>query len=314
MIERFNHVPPRHVPDASGEHRHAEAELGDNLEDAQAIVASADGHVVEQSVPVGSLHSVGAEEARGNIGNMLYSRGGGIVQGQWTVRGILLALAFAASLHGGARLGEALATAALIFLGEGGSELAGMLSNGTLPMPSLSFLRSARVRLDMMSMLYERQLYGGWAFLRYLMVDASPQLGRNYLCGREDRVRLPRDVWHLPEIRARLNLNDCFETRVIPLSTVGAGRASGVKKSSNVAGVYLMETEDREQFDELRCSVCGITTDQGAEKGLADETVRILPAYRDTPTTGGVQDFLWPRALSGVWTPASDLQCIARSL
>ena len=58
-----------------------------------------------------------------------------------------------------------------------------------------------------------------------------------------------------------------------------------------------METEDREQFDELRCSVCGITTDQGAEKGLADETVRILPAYRDTPPTGGVKDSLWPRAL-----------------
>ena len=203
----------RHVPDASGEHRHAEAELGDNLEDAQATVASADGYVVEQSVSVGSLHSVGAEEARGNIDNMHYSRGGGIVQGQWTVRGILLVLAFSASLHGGAKLGEALATAALIFFGEGGTQLAGMLSNGTLPMPSLSFLRAARVRLDMMSMLFERQLYAGWAFLRYLMVDASPQLGRNYLCGREDRLRIPRDVWRLPEIRARLNLNDCVWSR-----------------------------------------------------------------------------------------------------
>ena len=297
MIDSFIHIPLRFIPDASLEHRQAEAELGDDVENAQASVANADGYVVGHPVQVGSLHSVGAEEARGNVASMHGSRGAGSVQGQWTVRGILLVLAFAASLHGGAKLGEALATAALIFFGEGGSQLAGTLSNGTLPTPSLSFLRSARVRLDIMSMLYERQLYAGWAFLRNLMVCASPQLGRNYLCGREYRIRLPRDAWRLPEVRARLNLNDHFESRVIPLSTVGSGRASGVKKSTNVAACYLMETENREQFDELRCSVCGITTDQGAEKGLADETVRIISGYRDTLTTGWAKDFLWPRAL-----------------
>ena len=54
MIDSFIHIPLRFIPDASLEHRQAEAELGDDVENAQACVANADGYVVGHPVQVGS--------------------------------------------------------------------------------------------------------------------------------------------------------------------------------------------------------------------------------------------------------------------
>ena len=83
----------------------------------------------------------------------------------------------------------------------------------------------------------------------------------------------------------------------MPLSTLGNSRASGLKKTLNVAGLYLMETEDADQFNEARGSIIGITTDQGAEAKAIDEGVNIIPSYRDQYASDDPKSFLWTRAL-----------------
>lgn len=172
-----------------------------------------------------------------------------------------------------------------------------LLESNGLPMPSLGMMRTARVRLDLCNMMFERHLFVKWAFVRYLIVDASPQLGRNFLCCREDRIKFLRELMHEPELLANFDLNSGFETRVMPLSTLGSGRSSALKKSLNVGTHYLHETGCHDLFDEVRSSVYGGTSDQGAERNIGDETVRIIPGYDDKYAASDPRSFFWPRAL-----------------
>ena len=58
-----------------------------------------------------------------------------------------------------------------------------------------------------------------------------------------------------------------------------------------------MESETLEQFDDSRCHTFGWCTDSGAERGIADQTVRIVPAYRDKYRPGDPRIYFWPWVL-----------------
>ena len=237
-----------------------------------------------------------AMAAKRNLEGMCSTHGGTVLH-QWTARGILLCLSFCNALRPGAKIEEALADAARLFFGEEGSWLASVLENKTLPMPGLNLVRQARIRLDLCSMMFERLLFVTWAYIRYLIIDSSPQLGRNFLCTREDRIRFPRNLLYNSEERSRFDLNSGFESRIMPLTTLGVGTGSALKKSVNCSALYLHESEDLPMFDEIRNEVRGGTTDQGAERNMGDETVRIVPGYEDKFLPADPQSFLWPRSL-----------------
>ena len=215
----------------------------------------------------------------------------------WTVRGILICLKMAMHLKPSVDLRDPLADAARLFFGDAGEHLAGLLQSGNVPLPGVKVLRSARLRLDQCSMLFERILHDEFYFIRYVMPDSSPQLGRICLCVREDRLRYPRSLMFDAAARAAIDLNSVFETRRMPLSTLAHGHESALNKSTNMAGLYLNESRDLDQFDAKRSEVFGLTSDQGAEKDIVDSSVHVVPGYRDRFEFGDNKYYLWPRAL-----------------
>ena len=58
-----------------------------------------------------------------------------------------------------------------------------------------------------------------------------------------------------------------------------------------------MESGSDDQFEEIRCEVCGVLTDQGAEKSIADQSVNVLPAFKDKYPSTNARSYLWPSAL-----------------
>ena len=116
-------------------------------------------------------------------------------------------------------------------------------------------------------------------------------------CIREDSIRFPRAEAYSVEYRASANLNAAFHTRLLPTSNLGVGHSSTIKKAHNCANDYMMESASPEDFDQKRKSVRGFTGDQGAERGIPEETVKILPGYRDKYRSNDPMNFMWPWAL-----------------
>ena len=117
--------------------------------------------------PPGMPTSVGV--AWGNLQAMSHASDGA-VDVRWTPRGILLSLQLASNLKPGSSFVDVLSCCAHIFFGEDGEFLVRHLEAGTLKVPSLQLLRSARVRLDIMNILFERSISAEWCFKRYILV------------------------------------------------------------------------------------------------------------------------------------------------
>ena len=83
----------------------------------------------------------------------------------------------------------------------------------------------------------------------------------------------------------------------MPLSTVATGWGSLPKKAGNAASLYLNESEDDAAFNDLRMQVKGGTTDQGTESGILDETVGIIPRFRNVFPASDRRSFLFPSGL-----------------
>ena len=58
-----------------------------------------------------------------------------------------------------------------------------------------------------------------------------------------------------------------------------------------------METRDLTAFEELRTEVCGVTTDQGAEKDICDQSVNIVPGIANRYASTDHKSYLWPGAM-----------------
>ena len=129
-------------------------------------------------------------------------------------------------------------------------------------LPSYWSLQHARVKLDLLNILYERKLANEWCYLRYIMVDSSPQCGRDYLCCIEERIRLPKGNFS-SQYWCNFDLNSGFEKREMQLSTLAGGHATHVKKSLNFINIVRMESGALPVFDDKRAEIKCITTDQG---------------------------------------------------
>ena len=95
--------------------------------------------------------------------------------------------------------------------------------------PGIDLLRQSRLRLDLMSILFERRFFLRFEVNRYLMIDASSHFGYNLQCIREDRTVVPAELSADIFRRAGLDLLPYYESRICPLSTSGHGGA-GLRK------------------------------------------------------------------------------------
>ena len=220
--------------------------------------------------------------------------GGGATGGHWSGKGMLAILRFTQHMRPGASLQTVVADAFRLF--HSAEDVASAIETGIIKVPSISVLWKAKVQLDMLNILFQRTLIRKHYILRYYLLDSSPVFGRNFLAVREDRLLLPAEAKFNTLIQAQVNINSLFETRLLPISTLGAGHSSGLKKAWNLANILVMESACDENFDEVRSSILGITSDQGAERAVADESVHILSAYQ-SKSYAGSQGFIFPRAL-----------------
>ena len=193
-------------------------------------------------------------------------------------------------------MSDALADACQVLHGSSTNRVQDELRAGEFQIPSPDTLRMARLKLDYLSVMFERLVFLRFRYLRYVYIDASPQMGFNFLCMREERLRIPR-VGDILVFKAGFNLSQVYETRLCFASVVGHRNATLLKKSTDMASGYLMESDSDGMFHEKRGEVKGCTSDQGTEKGLADDPVVVLPRFADYT---GPDMFMYPAAM---WLP-----------
>ena len=110
-------------------------------------------------------------------------------------------------------------------------------------MPSEKILRTGRVRLDMLEVVYRQRLFLLPNIIAFVLFDASDLSGVDYLSTIEDNFAIPSastiSIVHTIE---ELKLQDNFHTGHELLSTVAKGRAGLVKKSTNIVNLHLMKS------------------------------------------------------------------------
>ncbi|CAK0867379.1 unnamed protein product, partial [Prorocentrum cordatum] len=266
--------------------------------DVDVAVAPPEAGIVEvQAAPPRGDAAGSLGEVRRNLASMAGPHLGGTVGHRWAPHGILCCLSLAFQLKPSAKLSDLLAMVVQMFYGRDGSQLVNEIRHGRIPLPSSELMRQARIRLDVLAILYERELNKDFKFMRYLLVDGSKQLGRHFLCTREDRIRYPRSEFGNPGFMVRYDLNEGFESRVCPLSTTGEGHSTALKKTFNVTSMFLMECERESDFEERRCEVFGIATDQGAEAKIHDQAANIVPFWDGKYAALDPRSWLWPFVL-----------------
>ena len=290
----------RFIPDLRQEMDDYVASLGAPVEG----IASGAGMEFVQPAPALPVEPPLAREVRGNLEG-LGRHVGGNAKVRWTVRAIMHMLVLTAQMKRSGSLAIVLSQCVLLMLGPGAEQLAKDIINAVVPLPTIDYFRHARLKLDLFSVLFQRQLFVEWHFIRFLMFDASAQHGHEYMCTREDRCRWPRSEAFDSVARAKANSHMALESRICPISTLAKGHSGAEKKAINVAGIYEMETETWEEFDATREQVRGVTTDQGTERLVPDITVRVLPMYRNRYNALDPRAFLFPWVSH--WVPTERL-------
>ena len=146
----------------------------------------------------------------------------------------------------------------------------------------------ARARLDVAAMLWARHRRREGARARFLSFDASPIHGTRIFGAREDSVLLA-DLDQRPFNPA------CLRRRVLPLTSLGHGRAHAADKALALVHCHFLEggcTAEavRDLCSEVRCTL----TDCGVELAVADHP-DVVDAYFAMRREGGASPPSRPR-------------------
>ncbi len=222
-------------------------------------------------------------------------RRGGVVTHTYEPSVVLASLQLRAAVKPSASLQDIFVLVAPFLFGEAGREVFTDASMLGAPLPSMDVMRDGRIRLDLLSLLWERTQIGRFYTWRYLNPDSSPQLGWQWLVVREDSFRFSKHD-HESELAAfsQGQFDAAYRTRTCMLSVFGRGRGSLVQKASMINNIHKMESGDVETHKALAAQVMGITTDQGIERGIAE--VDNMERAVGEQTMG----YLYPNAL---WMP-----------
>jgi len=189
------------------------------------------GNLAEQ-MPTVAPDTIAVQEVRENL-TSIGKPCAGAIKMRWTVRALLLILIISSDLRAGADLPTVFSNMVRFLLGEPGEQLARDIVAKVFPLPTWESLRDSRLRLDLFSQLFERHDFLQFYFLRYLLIDGTSLLGRQFLLVREDRIRCPKAAQYDATIRAAVDYQMAFETRICPLPTSGFGHCSCTKKHNS---------------------------------------------------------------------------------
>lgn len=150
----------------------------------------------------------------------------------------------------------------------------------------------------MLSVVYQQRNFLSPQRIRFLLVDASPQLGYEFLCTIEDAFDIPtHHVVQLWQTAAELNLEDGFTTGHELMSSTGSGRSGLVKKSLNITNLITMKSGTDPRFHTIRCQYRGVLSDQGTERGHSNISLDIIPRYRGHASPSDTASFAYPHCL-----------------
>ena len=182
---------------------------------------------------------------------------------------VLSCLNLYSNMKPAASINNVLGHAATLFFGRlEAAPLVSELASGDIKLPSPKLLQEARLRLDILSMLYERKQFLRFNYWRYLNPDSSPQLGFQWMVCREDRFVLPASTCSNLLAYMGLDLNACFETCLMSLSTYGRSRGTLVQKHGAILRHHGMVTKNAAD-KWTRCGqVKSVCSDMGTEKGI----------------------------------------------
>jgi len=116
---------------------------------------------------------------------------------------------------------------------------------------------------------------------------------------REDRLLIPKDTCLDLTVRAGLDIQKYFKSRIAPVSTLGSGRAGLAKKVDNDVSLVLMEVNSQTEILPRRRQVKNICSDQGTEKGINEAPYACKVAPQTLPPEHD-DNFLYP---CSVWMP-----------
>ena len=249
--------------------REAEAALDANGDDLEAPDVPPAG----EAPGGGHASSVSGVEARLRG---LFKETAGAINHRYTAAAMLSFLDLSSSLKPSAKIEHVLAASSNIFFGEEGRDLQKTLRDGEVPLPCLGTLRVARQKLDFLSMVWQQKLFLRWDLLVYQLLDASPQLGYNFLVVLEDHVRVPKSCSYDLLRRCALDLNKHWGTILLAFSSLGFGHASTVKKTVTTTNLLLMSVPTLEDCHVKRKAHRGQTSDHGVGHRVGDMPIGVM--------------------------------------
>jgi len=246
------------------------------------------------AAPMPGQVSAGTDEAVADRLKSLYKTVKGAVPHKYTTVGLLAFLELCSNLKPGADVANVLASSATIFFGAPGQSLSNRLRAREFALPTAATLRTARLGMDLVSLRFQQRHFLRYATLIYPLIDASPQLGYNFLGMIEDVIRIPEPQTISLAQRVALDLNESWDSVVQAFSSLGMGKAGTLKKTMNTSHLLLMGVSTVAEFDIKRCFYKGLTTDMGVEAGVTDHSVGVVPSMRGRFPARDRMSYLYP--------------------
>lgn len=150
-------------------------------------------------------------------------------------------------------------------------ELRAQIDSGQVQIPDRRTCMGNKVRLDLLAMLYQRELLKRWQTWRYIQTDGSPLKGWNFLNTRADELSFPIEFDDRAILEALQHGHFTYRRRTMVLLTMGYGKTSLVDKIDTFGMQLQHDSRDSEaRFNQFRSEVEGLGTDQSTEHLLAD--------------------------------------------
>ncbi len=135
-----------------------------------------------------------------------------------------------------------LSSSALLLLGDAGGPLATSITEGRYALPSVSLLRSSRVKLDLMLGLFQQRVFLRGQYRHYQVLDSSPQLGYTILAVLEDAFLIPERHTLDLHLYPAANAADHYFSWICPLSSLGLGKVGRVNIYTISCNITLMHS------------------------------------------------------------------------
>jgi hypothetical protein len=154
------------------------------------------------------------------------------------------------------------------------------IDDGMVRVPNKDTLQKCEHRMNLLDILWQRELLDQFEFARHWQGDSSPQGGYNLLVVLEDRIR-----WAKGRIVLELEfeeLGEKIEKHHRLVTALGYGTVDVKYKAGNVQHGAAVESGSIAKYNETRNQVFSWTADQGDECEVSDSLDALQKKFEDS--------------------------------